>query len=179
MLLNRFAAVLEVEVLEDRAAPAVISPTPAAPLPTVSGLAIVPLNSAAAQTGAGLTAAGKLGLTANGALATPLSPVTTINPFASATSEGGALPLNNSIPNAAQILANGAGLNALSPFLPTYYIGYTQVGPFYTGSDSPTSPPVSESYFQANTSNSTANDAFFSQPTDVSTLLEAAHARMS
>jgi len=83
-----------------------------------------------------------------------------VNPFALLPDNGGGVPVNNSIPNAATTLSSRAGLNGLSPFLPTYYLNYTQVGPFYTGSDSPTLPrSESPSLHPIDSTNSVQNDA--------------------
>ena len=103
----------------------------------VGGLALAQLNAPGNQPNAG-----SVPLTTGLAPSAVLTPTFPTNPFALLPDNGGGIPANNSIPNAAATLSNRAGLNGLSPFLPTYYLNYTQVGPFYTGSDSPTLPQL-------------------------------------
>jgi hypothetical protein len=198
MSLNRYRVVLEVETLEDRNAPAAISPGPAAvvlpsqtpgqansatfsPLattvlsqnqngspsltvasnqsgfttPTTSGLALLPLSGTPAPQS---SIQSLLGLTA--ALPGQFSPTVTSDGLAPTLTGAGAAPLNNSIPNAAGTLSAGAGLNSLSPFLPAYYIGYTQTGPFYTGGEAATAAavvPQSSSLYPTNAVPSTTD----------------------
>jgi hypothetical protein len=152
MSLKRQSFVIEVEGLEDRNAPAAINPGFAAMIPsaaqaapvvdarlTASGLVLVQFTDSTTQGNSGWSPAAFLRPTAN--LPAQLRPAGTVNANTLPPLGAGVTPLDNSIPNAAATLSAGAGLNSLSPFLPTYYIGYTQVGPFYTGSHNPMSPP--------------------------------------
>jgi hypothetical protein len=96
-------------------------------------------NGSNFQQSSGLTLAAVLGPTA---IQSPqFSPIAIENELLPTQAGTGATPLDNSIPNAAQTMYSGAGLNSYSAFLPAYYIGYTQTGPFYTGGDIAVPPP--------------------------------------
>jgi hypothetical protein len=165
-LLHR-RAVLELEVLEDRCAPAVITsgviPAVSAQLANsaasalssgvTSSLGGVNTGAAAASGGtslaaqAGLPAANTLGA-ANG-LPTPttVGPPVPINTLASAP---GTVPVNNTNPNAVTIQFGLPNLGSLSPFVSTFNLGYFQTGPFYTGTTGGAGPNIAPSGSQSN-----------------------------
>jgi len=164
MIRNHCRAILAVELLEDRCTPAPVATGPAAiaaAQPTINFETRLSLirgvtPSLLAAPVAPPSSAALFGH----ALTTPSIQGPTLSPFAYAPIGAGAVPLNNSIPNGAAVLSGSAGLAGLSPFLPTYYLNYTQTGPFYTGSGG-VIPPASDS-----SSSSDQSQAPVSTPAD-------------
>ena len=154
---NDCRVILNVELLEEHCAlatltpGAVVAPQPAllSAIPTTESSALatrIELVRGISPTLEQLPAAApNPALPAIQLVASPAVQAPVFNPFANLPVAAGTQPFNGSIPNAAAVQSGLAGLNGLSPFLPTYNLNYTQVGPVYTGSGPGISGPQTSS----------------------------------